>query len=261
MAGYSGGRKVIAPGLAHMDTIKTFHNHAFMSDPAAANCNLAGNPLHEEQLQIVERIGGAFALNTIIDEQRRLSMVNFGEITSSHQKAVAMVKDFCRVPVERPFETVITSGAGYPLDKTYYQSVKGMVAAAGILAPAGSLIIASECSEGLGSAAYVSAQQRLCDQGPEDFLKSISGKSRADIDEWQTQMQTKAMSSGSIQLYSMLSTSDRRLTGVESIGNLNAAILASIDASRTKSVAVIPEGPYVVPYVDEAIADSPEGHS
>ena len=132
MAGYSGGRKVIAPGLAHADTIKTFHNHAFMSNPAATNCNLAQNPLHEEQLQIVDRIGGAFALNTVIDEQRRLSMVNFGEITASHQQAVDFVKDFCRVPMPNGFDTVITSGAGYPLDKTYYQTVKGMVAASGI---------------------------------------------------------------------------------------------------------------------------------
>lgn len=254
MAGYSGGRKVIAPGLAHADTIKTFHNHAFMSDPAATNCNLIGNPLHEEQLQIVDRIGGAFALNTVIDEHRRLSMVNFGEITRSHQEAVSLVQDFCRVPVEQPFGTVITSGAGYPLDKTYYQTVKGMVGAAGILAPSGNLIIASQCSEGLGSPAYVSAQQRLCDQGPAGFLQSISEKPLADIDEWQTQMQTKAMSSGSIHLYSALSADDQRLTGVESIGELDATILASIESSRDKKVAVIPEGPYVVPFVEGANA-------
>ena len=84
MAGYSGGRKVIAPGLAHAETITTFHNARFMGDPLAENCTLAGNPLHEEQLEIVEMLGGALAVNTVIDESRRLSYINFGEIRKSH---------------------------------------------------------------------------------------------------------------------------------------------------------------------------------
>ena len=71
MAGYSGGRKVIAPGLAHAETITTFHSARFMADPAAANCNLDGNPLHEEQLEIVRMLGGALAFNTVIDEDRQ----------------------------------------------------------------------------------------------------------------------------------------------------------------------------------------------
>ncbi|MEO1524279.1 MAG: nickel-dependent lactate racemase [Planctomycetota bacterium] len=254
MAGYSGGRKVIAPGLAHADTIKTFHNHAFMSDSAATNCNLKQNPLHEEQLQIVTKIGGAFALNTVIDERRRLSFVNFGEITTSHQDAVAFVQDYCRVPVPHRFETVVTSGAGSPLDKTYYQTVKGMVGAVGILANGGNLIIASECGEGLGSAEYIDAQRRLCEFGPNGFLDSITGKPYAEIDEWQTQMQTKAMAGGVIHLYSSLSAEARKLTAVLSTDDLAKTIRASIDASRAKTVAVIPEGPYVVPFVAGATA-------
>jgi lactate racemase len=88
MAGYSGGRKVIAPGLAHAETITTFHSPRFMADPNAANCNFDGNPLHEEQLEIVGMLGGALALNTVIDEERQLSFVNFGEVVASHLAAV-----------------------------------------------------------------------------------------------------------------------------------------------------------------------------
>ncbi|MDP6343428.1 MAG: lactate racemase domain-containing protein, partial [Alphaproteobacteria bacterium] len=80
MAGYSGGRKVIAPGVAHAETITTFHNARFMSHPRIANCSLDGNPLHEEQLEIVAALGGALAVNTVIDEERRLAFVNFGEV-------------------------------------------------------------------------------------------------------------------------------------------------------------------------------------
>ena len=96
MAGYSGGRKVIAPGVAHKDTITTFHSARFMAHPKAENCTLEGNPLHEEQLEIVEMLGGALALNTVIDEERRLSFVNFGEIGRSHMAAVRYVEDYVR---------------------------------------------------------------------------------------------------------------------------------------------------------------------
>ena len=93
MAGYSGGRKVIAPGIAHADTIRTFHSARFMEDPAAIQCNLAGNPLHEEQLEIVRMLGEVYALNTVIDDDRDLVHVNFGEVIASHLAAVAFVAD------------------------------------------------------------------------------------------------------------------------------------------------------------------------
>ena len=74
MAGWSGGRKVIAPGVAHEDTIRTFHSARFMEDPAAIQCNLDGNPLHEEQLEIVRMLGEVHGLNTVIDEARDLGV-------------------------------------------------------------------------------------------------------------------------------------------------------------------------------------------
>lgn len=249
MAGYSGGRKVIAPGLAHAETITTFHSARFMADPAAANCNFEGNPLHEEQLEIMKLLGGALALNTVIDENRQLSFVNFGEILQSHSEAVDYVKAYCEVETPRRFNTVITSAAGYPLDKTYYQTVKGMVGAMEILEPGGNLIIASEISEGMGSDEYVDAQRRLVELGPDEFLNSILIKSHADIDEWQTQMQLKPMKIGNIHLYSGgLTPAEAALTGVNVVDSIETAIRQSIAESGDHAVAVIPEGPYLVPF-------------
>jgi nickel-dependent lactate racemase len=249
MAGYSGGRKVIAPGLAHAETITTFHSARFMADPNAVNCNFESNPLHEEQLEIVRMLGGALALNTVVDEARRLSFVNFGEIVASHAEAVGFVRNYAEVSVKRRFKTVVTSAAGYPLDRTYYQTVKGMVGPIDILEPGGRLIVASECSEGLGSAEFVEAQRRMIRLGSREFLRSILLKSHADIDEWQTQMQLKPMAVGKLQLYSTgLSPAQHALTGVGSIGSIRAAVLESIAASGDPAVAVIPEGPYVVPF-------------
>ena len=253
MAGWSGGRKVIAPGVAHAETITTFHNSAFMAHPSAANCVLDGNPLHEEQLAIVGMLGGALTLNTVIDDQRRLAFVNFGEIVASHLEAVAFARRYAQVSVPRRFHTVVTSAAGYPLDKTYYQTVKGMVGPLDILEPGGDLIVASACSEGLGSKHYVEAQRRLVDLGPDGFAASIERKPHADIDEWQTQMQLRPMRVGRVRLYTDgLDAIAAGLTGVERVSDLAGAVAESMARHRDPHVAFVPEGPYVVPVHEEA---------
>ena len=249
MAGYSGGRKVIAPGVAHAETITTFHTAAFMEDPRAANCVLEGNPLHLEQLEVVRMLGGALAVNAVIDDERRLSHVTFGEVEASHLAAVEYVRKYAEVPVPGRFHTVLTSAAGYPLDKTYYQTVKGMIAPIDLLHPGGDLIMVSEISEGFGSPEYRDAQRRLMEQGPQGFIEGILSKTHAAIDEWQTEMQLKASRMGAIHLFTGgLSAEERRLTGVHMIASVEQALHDSVARSGDARIAVIPEGPYVVPY-------------
>lgn len=248
MAGYSGGRKVIMPGVAHADAIRRFHSAEFMEHPNARNCVLDGNPLYEVQLAVLKALGGAYGVNAVIDDHRRLSFINFGEIVASHLAAVAHIRGFAELPIDRRFATVLTSAAGYPLDRTYYQTVKGMVAPMDILAPGGELIVASACSEGMGSREFIDAQKRFVAQGPEAFLDSLKAKQRADIDEWQTEMQLKPMRVGAIRLYAEgLKGEQRGLTGVSMIDDLGAAIAASVKRSGDRRIAVVPEGPYVVP--------------
>ena len=250
MAGYSGGRKVIAPGVAHAETITTFHSARYMEDPLAANCNLEGNPLHEDQLEIVEMVGGALAMNLVIDEFRDLSFINFGEIVSSHLEAVAFIRKYAEVKVPQRFKTVLTSCAGHPLDLTYYQTVKGMVGPLDILDKGGDLIIVSSCIEGMGSEEFIAAQKRLVELGPSGFLNAITQKQYADIDEWQTEMQLKPMRVGSIHLYSEgLSDKDWFATGVNKVDNLQNCIEQSFVRHKQNKIAVIPEGPYVIPFL------------
>jgi len=248
MAGWSGGRKVIAPGVAHHETIRTFHSARFMGDPLAVQCNLVGNPLHEEQLEIVRRLGDCYALNTVVDEDRDLVHVTFGEIIESHMAAVDFVAASTRIAMGRRYKTIVTSSAGYPLDNTYYQTVKGMVTPLDILEPGGTLIIASSCSEGFGSPEFREAQARLVAMGPERFLATLTAKSLAEIDEWQTQMQTKAMRLGRVELYTTgLDDEERRITGVAITPNVETALDEAIARHHDPEVAFIPEGPYVVP--------------
>lgn len=249
MAGYSGGRKVIAPGLAHSETIRTFHSGRFMADPAASNCNFANNPLHEEQLEIVRMLGAVYAVNTVIDEGRNLQRINFGEVTLSHAAMVEQTRSDCEVFLNRRYRTVVTSAAGYPLDQTYYQTIKGMVGALGILEEGGDLIIVSACNQGLGSEEFRNSQKRLVEMGRDAFLNSLMEKPLADIDEWQSQKQADSTGHVNVILYTEgLSEEEQFLTGVNCVGNLQDAVNASIAGSSTPSIAVIPEGPYVIPF-------------
>jgi len=248
MAGYSGGRKVVAPGVAHQDTILAFHVPNLLEHPNSANCVIEGNPLHEAQIEIVRAIGGIVALNVAIDEKRRIGFVNFGEIEASHREAVEYMRKCAEVAVPRRFRTVVTSSAGYPLDRTYYQTVKGMVSALDILEPGGTIIIASECSEGMGSDEFVAAQRLLLETGPDRFLSVLGSRDRARVDEWQTEMLLKALRVGTVKLYTTgLGEEGLKDVAVEPVSSVEAAVAESVKAHGDPDIAVVPEGPYVVP--------------
>ena len=257
MAGFSGGRKVISPGVAHHTTIRTFHSARFMEDVHATSCNLVSNPLHEAQLEIVDMVKARdnghdiLALNTVLDAERKLVAATFGEIIASHLAAVQYVRSSAELAVSRRFGTVVTSAGGYPLDKTYYQTVKGMVTPLDVLSPGGTLIICSECSEGMGSHEFVKAQESLLNLGPTAFLKTLTNKSLADIDEWQTEELLKSINVGRVVLFAPTLDSDAA-TGVERTNDLDSAVRDAVERWRMQGgeegMAVIPEGPYVVPF-------------
>ncbi len=258
MAGYSGGRKLIVPGIAHHDTIRFLHSTKMLGNPSVANCVIEGNPLHEEQLAAVRMAGGSLALNTVIDEDRNLSFVNFGEIEQSHLEAVSFARPYFEIPVHRRYKTVITSAAGYPLDRNYYQTVKGMVGVMDIIEPGGNLFIVSECSEGLGTNEYAEAQGRLIEKGMAGFFEESLAREYASIDEWESIMQVKVMRAGTIHLYSeCLTPEEHALTGVSAIASLKEAVEKSVRQKDDLSVAVIPEGPYVIPRYDPRRSENP----
>lgn len=247
MAGYSGGRKIITPGVAHEDTIRVLHSAAILEHCRATNCIIEGNPLHEIQMEVLKLIGKCLAVNTVIDEDRRISCIRFGEIDASHLAAVAFVRPYAEIPMNRRFGAIITSSAGYPLDKTYYQTIKGMVGALEILEPGGDLLIVSECSEGMGSKEFVESQKALIDLGPDRFLEGLVRKSSAAIDEWQSEMLVRVLKKGNVYLYSgCLSEELWPLTGV----HRSLSPVSFIEERLTRDnhrIAVIPEGPYVIP--------------
>jgi nickel-dependent lactate racemase len=249
MAGYSGGRKLVAPGIAHRETILTFHAPPFMEDPNARNCNLEGNPLHEDQLEIVSMVGDIFAVNVIINEERDIVFVNAGEVIQSHLESVAFARRICEVEIPEKFSTILTSAGGFPLDKTYYQTVKGMVSPLDILKPGGNVIIVSECSEGMGSDNFLESQRWLAESDPQSFIRRISEPGRKTlIDQWETEKLVESLKKGEVYLFSeCLTEADWALTCVHRARSVEQAVHDSVAKSNDPHVAVIPEGPYVIP--------------
>ncbi len=256
MAGYSGGRKVVAPGVAYQDTILHFHSARVLEHPRAVSCVLEGNPLHQSQLEIVRAVGNVLALNVAIDEDRRIGYVNFGEVEASHLRTVEYMRKHAEVKLPRKFKTVVTTSAGYPLDKTYYQTVKGMVGVSGILEEGGDVIIASEISEGMGSEEFVQAQKLLAEKGLDHFMEILHDRDKALIDEWQTEMLVKILRIGKVHLYSPSGLPKLVHPGVEAIDSIEEAVRRSVEKHGDRHIAVVPEGPYVVPLADELPAGS-----
>ena len=129
MAGYSGGRKGVCPALVDLQTVQRFHGYATLSDARAVNGNLEGNPCHAESLRIASLVGVDFLVNVAINGRGKICGVYAGEMEAAHQAGITDVQRWTSAVVPHPFDLVITCGGGYPLDQTFYQSVKAMVTA------------------------------------------------------------------------------------------------------------------------------------
>jgi nickel-dependent lactate racemase len=253
MAGWSGGRKLVLPGCAHADSIMAFHSTRMLENRRAETCVLEGNPLHDAQAQALRMLGRTFAVSVVINDARELSFANCGGAEESLAAAVAFARPFVRIALPERFPVVLSSSAGFPLDSTYYQAVKGICAGASILARGGDLFVASSCAEGFGSREFRASQERLRRIGREAFRAEARSRERASIDEWETVMLLKALDAGTVHLYSeSLSRDDMALTGAVPVADLIVELRTAVDRAKERRLAVIPEGPYAAPFVQPA---------
>ncbi|MHC4481643.1 MAG: nickel-dependent lactate racemase family protein, partial [Planctomycetota bacterium] len=160
MAGFSGGRKAICPGLASFDTIRQFHGEAFMGDLRARNAGLEGNPCHEEALSIARMAPPDFSLNVVLNRRRELVRAFAGELEAAHREACDCVRRCACPTAAGRADLVVTSSGGYPLDATFYQCVKGMVSCLPVVRQGGAILSLGGCSEGIGSAEYAGLMKR-----------------------------------------------------------------------------------------------------
>ncbi len=185
MAGYSGGRKLICPGLAALETVRAWHSPEFLEHPNARTGVLDGNPVHEENTWIARRVGCDFIVNAVLDEQRRPLHLVAGDMEQAFLDGVRFVRDLVVDTLPEPVDIVVTTSAGHPLDTTYYQSVKGMVAALPIVKPGGTVILAAGMSQGIGSPDF----QRVFRENPtlDGFMDRILTTDYFVMDQWQVE--------------------------------------------------------------------------
>ena len=248
MAGFSGGRKLICPGLAALETVKVWHGPDFLEHPNARNGCLEGNPVHEENTWIARRAGCDFIVNTVLDEKRRILSVVAGDMEAAFAQGVDFVRNIVTDTVPEPVDVVVTSSAGYPLDTTFYQSVKGMVAALPIVKPGGTIILAAGLSEGIGSAEF----QRLFDENPtlDGFMERILNKDRPYfvMDQWQLEELAKVRRQAKVKVVSDgLPAETLNRLFVQSAPSVEAAVAEALaEYGPAATLAAIPKGPYVI---------------
>lgn len=251
MAGYSGGRKLICPGLAALETVKVWHGPDFLEHPNADCGILAGNPVHEENTWIGRRAGCDFIVNVVMDDQRRPLKFVAGDMEQAFYAGVDFVRGVVRDEVKQPVDIVVSCSAGYPLDTTFYQCIKGMVGALPIVKQGGTIILAASLTEGIGSPEF--AQLFRDNDTLEGFVERILGKDYFVLDQWQLEELAKVRRKARVKLVSH-GLSAEVLDGlfVESAPSVEAAVAASLaEYGPTAQIAVIPKGPYVLAQVAE----------
>ncbi|HXT57960.1 MAG TPA: nickel-dependent lactate racemase [Pirellulales bacterium] len=249
MAGFSGGRKLICPGIAALETVKVWHGPDFLEHPKADCGILEGNPVHEENTWIGRRAGCDFIVNVVIDAQRRPLCFVAGDMVEAFEEGVAFVRRVVTDTVPEPVDVVVTCSAGYPLDTTFYQSVKGMTGALPIVKQGGTIILAASLSEGIGSPEF---EQLFAEHPSLDvFVERILGKTYFKMDQWQLEELAKVRRKAKVKMVSdglPAATLDRLF--VESAPSVEAAVAESLaEYGERATLAVIPKGPYVLAQV------------
>jgi nickel-dependent lactate racemase len=249
MAGYSGGRKVICPGIAALETVKIWHGPRFLEHPKADCGFLDGNPVHEENTRIAKMAGCDFIVNACIDGQRQVLWVGAGDMEKAWLEGVRFVEDVVRVPVPQALDVVVTSAAGYPLDTTWYQAIKGLTGALPIVKQGGTIVLAASLTEGIGSPEF----QHLIADNPDlkVFKERIMGKDYFVMDQWQLEELAKVVAKCRVKVVSHgLPAEALRKCHAEPAESVEKAVADSLaEYGAAAKVAVIPKGPYVLPYV------------
>lgn len=249
-AGFSGGGKAVMPGLARLDTIMRNHAAHHIDHPQARWGVTRGNPLWEEVYEAASLARPSFLLNVTLNREKAVTGVFAGDFTEAHARGCAFVRASAMVAVEAPFDIVIGTNAGYPLDLNLYQSVKGMSAAAQVVKPGGSIILAADCWDGIpahGEFGRILTEVDSLDT----LLATIRTPGYLRPDMWQAHVLALIRQRADIYVHTANLTPEQLtrafLTPCPSIEQTVADLLAKYGPDAT--ICIMPEGPQTVPYV------------
>lgn len=249
-AGFSGGPKAVLPGIAGIAAIMRNHRAEHIDHERATWGVTQGNPIWEEMAGAARIAPPQFMLNVSLGKDKELTGVFAGVLFEAHARGCAFVREHAMVPVNGPFDILVTTNSGYPLDQNLYQTVKGMCAASPIVKKGGAIVIASACSEGLPEGgAYAGLLSRF--KSPQEFLSAIRGSAEILPDQWQLQLQARVLERQEVYLctdgLSGTQIEGAMLQGCGDIPRTLEKLMARY--GRDARIGVMPEGPLVIPYL------------
>jgi nickel-dependent lactate racemase len=249
-AGFSGGPKMVAPGLAGLETVMTLHDARHIGHPRATWGITEGNPVHDDVREIARMVGVHFAIDVTLNRDQKITAAFAGDVFAEHRAACAHAKDTAMRQVPSPFDVVLTTNSGYPLDQNLYQAVKGMSAAAKIIKPGGTIVAAAECRDGLpnhGSYGAVLASA----SSPQALLEMICAPGYAVPDQWQVQVQAQIQTKATVLVKTDgLGPREIRAAHFTPIDDVAGAVEDALShAGATSTLCVLPQGPQTIPYL------------
>jgi nickel-dependent lactate racemase len=252
MLGFSGGRKLIAPGLAAQETIKVIHSPKYMRNARSIEGSIEDNPLHHELLEIASMARHDFMLDTALARDRRIAGVFAGDPVAAHRKGVEFVQNTLLELLDEPVDAVITTAAGYPLDLTFYQTVKGITAAQHILKPGGKILVFAACSEGAGAPEFKELMDGF--ESYPSFLDAIRDRA-VIVDQWQLEKLALVGVHHDVLFYVPGLPEETRRGFADKMFDSAEAAVAGLAAQLPSNarIAVIPEGPYVLAKLQEPV--------
>jgi nickel-dependent lactate racemase len=257
-AGFSGGPKMIAPGLAGFETIMKLHDSDMISNPNSKWGITHGNPIHDSIREIATLFPSDFTLDVTINKHHKITSVYAGEMFQVHKAACEFAHSTAMREVLEPFDIVVTTNSGYPLDMNLYQAVKGMSAAHQIVKKGGSIICAAECSDGIpdhGSYGEILKSQA----SPRSLLNMIETSGYQKHDQWQVQIQASIQMENDVYLKSGNLSTDQIIEAhflpADDVSKKVSELLS--EKYRNGTVCVLPEGPQTIPFLREVNRNIP----
>ena len=247
-AGFSGGPKGVLPALAGAESVLSNHNQSMIAHPKATWGIIEGNPIWEEMRQVAQMTQPTFLLNVTLNRQKAITGVFAGEMLAAHAEGCAFVNRTSLVAVSEPYDLVITSNSGYPLDQNLYQSVKGLSAAARIVRKGGSILLAAACEDGLPEHGRYAAL--LIEAGsPAKILEMLAQPNFSQPDQWQVQIQAQIQQHADVYVYSDGLT-DEQIQRALFIPCRNITqTVHKMVAQYGPRICVLPDGPLTIAYV------------
>ena len=249
-AGFSGGPKMVAPGLASLETVMTLHDARRIGHANATWGITESNPIHDDVREIARMIPVTFSIDVTLNRDQKITAVFAGELLEEHRRACAYAKDTAMRAVPAAFDVVLTSNSGYPLDQNLYQAVKGMSAAAKIVKPGGTIVCAAECRDGLPN--HGSYGEVLASRGdPQGLLEMICSPGYSAPDQWQVQIQAQILLKAAVLIKtSGLGPEDLRKAHFVLIEDVSASVKEALRrAGPGATLCALPQGPQTIPYV------------